>query len=531
MYNKDKNTMKLKCIIICCLVSLFAFDAQAQTDVETSDIQSDLSFFNDPLATQLNKKVTKKKILKMKSAELKTLAGALLDKTYDTDYRVATYMAYPDPNTLGKQLHIGSGYSKYENMTGVVLTKGKHLVLVEGIAEGNDRIKLLIPNWERRAPEGIEPTKDPNGWGVAKKEFTLRNGINIIDNQDWDGLSYIYYYSETPESENPVKIHFVNGKVNGYFDVAKHNDTDWDRLIDGACYPVLDARGKYIQVAYPVEALKQYASGRGVELIGNYDRMILLQHKFMGLEKYGRALNNRILARVNYNYYMFRDGDGVAYMGTKPGNAMPLVVDPARVIKDDPCWGFNHEVGHVHQLRPYLNWGGLGEVSNNIVTMYVTTTLGNKSRLAESGAYQKGRDSIIIKQKSFLQYGDVICRLVPFWQLHLYSAKYGDGDFYPDLQEAFRTQPPVAGRAQDQNVAELQLNFVEKACLVAKTDFTDFFEKWGFFYVGTIQMNDYGKYTYDMSKEMVDACKKRIGAMNLQKPATDLTLLEDEPVL
>lgn len=76
---------------------------------------------------------------------------------------------------------------------------------------------------------------------------------------------------------------------------------------------------------------------------------------------------------------MFRDGDGVAYMGTNPGNAMGMVVKPESVIKGDPCWGFNHEVGHVHQLRPYLNWGGLGEVSNNIVTLYVTTHLGNKS--------------------------------------------------------------------------------------------------------------------------------------------------------
>lgn len=35
----------------------------------------------------------------------------------------------------------------------------------------------------------------------------------------------------------------------------------------------------------------------------------------MGLEKYGKIPKNRVFARVNFNYYMFRDGDGVAYLG------------------------------------------------------------------------------------------------------------------------------------------------------------------------------------------------------------------------
>lgn len=179
----------------------------------------------------------------------------------------------------------------------------------------------------------------------------------------------------------------------------------------------------------------------GVELINNYDSLVYLQHHLMGLVKYGRVPTNRILSRVNYNYYMFRDGDGVAYMGAQPGYAMNLVVDPDRVILGDPCWGFSHEVGHVHQLRPYFNWGGLGEVSNNVFSLFVNTHFGTISRILDQDNYTKSRESIIDGRISYLQDEDVFNRLVPFWQLQLYFAGEGNNpDFYPDLFEAFRRQ-------------------------------------------------------------------------------------------
>ncbi|MCH5598594.1 M60 family metallopeptidase [Niabella ginsengisoli] len=335
---------------------------------------------------------------------------------------------------------IGDGYSKYEGITGIYLPVGKHIVLVDGINDANE-IGLLVPNWNRRAPEGIKPTEDPAGWGIHKQRFVLRNGVNIIDVKKNDGLAYIDFYSDEPEKEKSIKVHFVNAKVNGYFDVAKNNNDDWNKLIDNAVYPIIDAKGRHIQIAYPAEACKKYAYGKGVELIANYDSLVYRQHRILGLIKYNSVPDNHILARVNYNYYMFRDGDGVAYMGTDPGNAMALVVDPARVIKGDPCWGFSHEVGHVHQLRPYLNWGGLGEVSNNIFSLYGTTSFGNKSRASEQKNYQKARDSIIARKICYLQDKDVFNRLIPFWQLQLYFTGAGNNpDFYPDLFEAFRKQ-------------------------------------------------------------------------------------------
>lgn len=484
--------------------------------------------FQDQLATSLKKNVSKRKISKIENEDLRAVAMGLHSKTYTLDYRVAKFKAILSPETLGKQLHIGNGYSNYENMTGIYLTEGKQSLLVDNIAAGK-KITILIPNWDRRPPEGIKSTEDPAGWGIIREEYPIENGLNELDIKK-SGLVYINYYSETPEAENEITIHFLNDQVNGYFDVTQNNNDDWDQLLDKAVYPMIDAKGKHAQIVYPVEACKQYASGKGVELLSNYDSLVYRQHRFIGLEKYNKVPNNKILARVNYNYYMFRDGDGVAYMGGKDGNAMAMVVDPARVIKGDPCWGFNHEVGHVHQLRPYLNWGGLGEVSNNIVTLYGTTSFGNKSRLSEQKSYEKARKSIIEGNISYLQDKDVFNRLVPFWQLQLYFAQHGYADFYPDLHEALRAGTSVGTDWGDRGkdaVAELQLNFVKKVCEVSKTDLTDFFDQWGFFTVAEFELKDYGTYQYKMTQAMVDKCKQDIQAMNLSKPIIDLTTLED----
>ena len=509
------------------------------TAQDAAAVQQDLSYFETPMAISLKKKTKQKDLAKIKDPQLRQVATQLLGKQYAPQYRMAKYKAWLTPTTLGKELMIGDGYSKYENMTGIYLPEGRHLVLVNNIAAGKE-IKLVVPNWDRRAPEGIKPDKDPAGWGIKKQDFVLQNGVNIIDVKNKGGLAYIDYFSDEPAKEKEIEIHFPAAAVNGYFDITKHTDADWNKLIDNAVYPIIDAKGKHVQVVYPAADCKKYAYGRGVELINNYDSLIRLQHIILGLVKYNKVPENHILSRVNFNYYMFRDGDGVAYMGVNPGNAMPLVVDPSRVIKGDPCWGFSHEVGHVHQLRPFLNWGGLGEVSNNIFAVYGTTSFGNKSRISEQKNYQKAHDSIIARKICYLQDNDVFNRLVPFWQLQLYFAGTGGyKDFYPDLFEAFRKQGEAERKAngtntrsggwgaRGRNPATYQLNFVKTACEVSKVDLTEFFDKYGFFHVGNFEFGDYGNYKYELTQAMADECRAAIKAMNLPKPKVDLTTLED----
>lgn len=446
------------------------------------------------------------------------------------------YEAYLHPQVLGKKMRIGDGFSKYEGITGFVLDKGENIIRVG--ETGGATLRLVVPEWTRRAPDGIKPEDDPAGWGLKSQEFILEEGENILF-LDKGGHAYIQYFVEdAPQNHLPVTIQFLTGKNNGYFDITRGDtNEDFNDLLENAISPIMDMRGKYIQVAFPVDSLKRFAWNKGVELINNFDSIVALQRHFIGWDKEGFNPTNRVLARINYHYYMFRDRDGVAYIDW----AMRLVADPESIIKGDPCWGFSHELGHVLQMRPQLTWGGMMEVSNNILTLYSTTMLGNRSRLSEEGHYEKARETILDKGISYLyfpgeevtgnQYGgggntDVFQRLVPFWQLHLYFTEQGYPDFYPDLMIAMRKQEPLGGGDKSKDYLNM-LEFCRLASEVSQTDLTEFFDRWGFFYVGDIVVNDYGMYHYTVLQEEVDAVKEAIAAMNLPKPVKDITLMED----
>ncbi|MGL4993746.1 MAG: M60 family metallopeptidase [Bacteroidales bacterium] len=504
------------------ILLLFVFSSTSIfSQIQKSSVESDLKFFQDPTCSKLKKGVKLSDLDQFQSSHLKSVAQQMLDGSFDPTYRIADYQAYASPNELARTIKLGNGFSRYENITGMYLEEGENIVLV-GETKGKE-ISLLIPNWMRKPAEGIEPTKDPNGWGLHCEKSTLKPGINIVTVKQ-AGNAYISYFDDNASKAPKIKVHFVTGKVNGYFDIAKHSNEDWDKLLENAVSPIMDARGKHIQVAYPVDYFKEFTQSRGVDLINNYDKMMNLQYTLMGLVKYKKVPQNRLLARVNFNYYMFRDGDGVAYLGNK--STMRMVAHPDVVIKGDPCWGFSHEVGHALQMRPQITWGGMTEVSNNIFSLYTTTSLGNESRLKAQKNYESARKNIIesTEKRSYLDGTDVFDRLVPFWQLHLYFSKNGKPDFYADVMEMMRRNPDWGNGNESINN---QFQFIRFCCDVTKTDLTDFFDKWGFFWVGNIKLNDYVNYEFTITQEMVDETKAYIASKKYKKPATDITTVTE----
>jgi type 1 glutamine amidotransferase len=496
--------------------ALQAVAASNQRDAIVADMQ----FFTDSSCSQLKPGIKAKDLADFKSDLLKSVAAKLLNGAYDKTYRAASYEAYPSSRELARTLKLGNNFSRYENITGMYLEAGENVVFMGNT--GGKRLSLLIPDWMRKPPAGVQATKDPNGWGLKKQRLPLQEGLNIVQ-VDKSGNAYVSYFDDHAAEAPKVCVHFPTGKVNGFFDVAKHTDADWDRLLDQAVSPVLDARGKHIQVAYPVEWFNKYTRGKGVELINDYDTLLHHHYSFMGLVKYNKVPKNRMLARVNFNYYMFRDGDGVAYLGNR--GTMRMVADPSVVIKGDPCWGFCHETGHALQMRQ-ITWGGMTEVSNNLFSLYTGGQMGNKSRLKAQHNYASARKNIIQAKprKSLLDGTDVFDRLVPLWQLHLYFSRHGRPDFYADVMEEMRRRPD-AGSGSDS--IRNQLEFTKICCDVAKLDLTDFFDQWGFYWVGDLDVGDYGSYHYKITRQMVDEVKSDIAKKHYSKPAEDVTRTED----
>ncbi len=502
---------------LCFLASLLN---SSEAAYKLDALRADMLFFSDPSCRRLKETISEKDLTRFKSELLKRVAADLLKGTYNTTYRARAYKAYPSPRSLERTVKLGSGFSRYENITGMVLNQGDHVVFV-GKTDGK-KLSLLIPEWMRKPPEGVNPSKDPQGWGLKRQRIALSEGVNIVDLEK-GGNVYVSYFDDHADKAPEIPVHFPTGRVNGFFDAAMHDNKDWNRLLDNAVSPIMDARGTHIQVAYPVKWFNAYTRGKGRELIAGYDALLHHHYTLMGLVKYKKVPRNRILARVNFNYYMFRDRDGVAYLGNK--GTMRMVADPDVVVRGDPCWGFCHEVGHVLQMRPQITWGGMTEVSCNIFSMYTVTAMGNRSRLKAQKNYASARKRIIEAQPriSYLLCPNVFDRLVPFWQLHLYFTRNGRPDFYADVMEEMRRRPH-AGRGNDS--IRNQFQFIKICCDVAHMDLTDFFEKWGFFYVGRFEVRDYRRYYYNVTKEMVDAVKKYIAEKKYKKPGTDITLVE-----
>ena len=93
-----------------------------------------------------------------------------------------------------------------------------------------------------------------------------------------------------------------------------------------------------------------------------------------------------------------------------------------------------------------------------------------------------------------------------------------------EVMEQMRCRPD-AGRG-DESIRN-QFEFVKICCDVSELDLTDFFDKWGFFWVGEITVSDYRKYRYKITQKMVDETKAYITKKKYKKPSVDITLTEE----
>ena len=509
------NTFRTWTVAALCGIASAAFGQAAS--YSTQAITKDLAYFNDWTASGLADGFKKKHLKNFSSPLMHELARQLSQGTYRPAYLLNSYKPVASNKVLKECLKLDNGYSRYEGVTGVYLEQGEQVVLV-GDMHGREA-GLLIPDWMRQPTPGYQPTQDPEGWGLKCQRISLHEGVNVVYVEK-AGNVYIDYFADDPETAPAIAIHFVTGKANGYFDAETQTNEDWKQLLDNAVSPVMDVKTRYMQLAYPVEYLKKFRYNEGKELAEAYDKIMSRQYTFNGAVKYKRIPPKRILARVNFNYYMFRDGDGVAFLGNE--GTMKSALGPD--IYTD--WGVNHEIGHVMQMSPQLTWGGMTEVSNNLFTMYVASEAGKPSRLRVEKNYENAFAHVLdAEQKPFIMCVDnPFEKLVPFWQLHLYARQKGYKDFYADLMEHMRNHPDKGrGNASINNMYE----FVKVACDLLKTDLTDFFEAWGFFVTGTFKVDDYGRYTFSVTPQMVADTKRYIAEKKYPEPAEAIMRLTD----
>lgn len=436
----------------------------------------------------------------------------------EAEFRIQDFEQRQHPDVMAKA-NKTNGYSLLDNATGIVARKGKGLFINVGDT-GGDTVRIKIQDLD--CPNG-------DGYNIGSSYYLLHKGMNRIVPEN-DGLVYVLYHTHGKETGKKVRIHFLTGEINGYFDIKKHKASQWQSLLDKSVYKYFDVLGEHVHLTFPTESFKQFTPD-GKALIDVYDRIVALEHEFMGLDKYtDKRFKNRQYCHVVNKGYMYAPNYRTAY-GT---STMSKVCD-VKKLTGIALWGPSHEIGHINQVRPGAKWHGMTEVTNNIYCLYVQQAFGLTTRLQKEVErptqtyddcwYERSMTEYFTRGLGHNENRTNHCRLVPFWQLYLYCAKVlGKTDFYKDLYEQIRTSP------NPKSDGLCQLEFVKKACDAAGMDLTPFFEKFGFLKPVKLEVNDYGKRNFEVTAEDIARIRKEIKAKNYQKQKTPFWYITDNTV-
>lgn len=474
--------------------------------------------FTDALCTDLKSSVTLEQIEACPDPFYKSLALNIYNKVYSREFRIATFKAYPWPG-VQSATHKTNPYSPLDNPTGISVKADEDLVVFVGDTHGQ-AVSLRVQNLDR-----------PGGDGFGGMTYILHQGMNKIRIQE-KGLVYVMYHTNVLDDPTalPIKMHFATGTVNGYFDSQKHTKDDWRRLIDNATDKYFDVLGKYSHCIFETNNYRQYTTN-GKTLSDVVDRYSYEEQRLMGLVKYNKMFRNRMLLTVMYHSYMYATSFHTGYNI----NTMSTLANDVE-LQGGGVWGPAHEIGHMNQTRPGLRWLGMTEVTNNIMSEYMQTSIFNQpSRLQTENMgggvnrYTKSWNNIIVRKLAHGAEEDVFCKLVPFWQLELYfgnvlgkTPRYqmDHGGFYPDVYEHVRNTPNLGHGAS-------QVEFCVTASKYSGYDLTDFFTKWGFFTPIDMEIDDYGKAQLTVETSQIEEVKRRIAAMNLPKLTVPIEYITD----
>lgn len=257
----------------------------------------------------------------------------------------------------------------------------------------------------------------------------------------------------------------------------------------------------------------------------------------MGLKKYNIRPKNHMFAR-EVEGGLYADGWGAAFAW----DCMHELANPDKIKAG--LWALAHEFGHVNQIRPGLKWVSTTEVTNNIFSVWTRYLLdpvyrnlehervndGDNNRVlggrfnaylnygivkGEQWLCQRGQD----RMKDYENGGDHFVKLCPLWQLQLYYAVAGKGnywqkaDWFADVAQIVRNTDE--SRMSD---GQLQLNFMRNVCDIVKEDLSDFFIRAGMLKPIDKYMDDYGRAQLTITRQQCDELVKYLS--RYPKPAS-----------
>ena len=481
------------------------------------------TIFSDNMYTELKADISLDDINAITdNAFFKSYAEEIYNSEYDKEYRVQSYKAYPHPSSVANDLRIYA-QSRCSNVTGIYLKEGDEIIVVS-----DQDLELLQVDFWPQDPDnpGVFYTKT-NPLDDQQIYYSIKKGANFLKAEQ-TGLFYVQYWSDDYKNLPDANLHFMYGRVNGYFDGRVRTREEWSQVLGIAEYPYYDLIGEYVQITFPLSGFEQHTDN-GKDLIDLYDELNYLAREIHGhINIPGSEIPNHSHIAGVYKKYKYASPYAVFYnvSGTLPDgqnennlwqNAPTLIKNfKTSELKED-FFGTVHEWGHTMQISQALNWGNLTETTCNISAYYAwVEKLGHdqskelNSTSNFSTRYEQSWDTFFVNDNSFAdQLSD---KMAMFWQLYLYCTKVlGIVDFYPNLHDL--------ARKTDNNLKEehAMLNFTYLVAKSSSKDFTNFFEKWNFFKEGTYITEDYGRVdTFEMTPEIINLYKTKVNELGYE---------------
>lgn len=409
---------------------------------------------------------------------------------YNPEGRLRKVETYPSPDVFAKS-NGTRPYGLLDNALGVYASWDEDIVIFVDQAAADMTLRLM----------------DPMKQFLPFQEEKLLPGMNVFKSKG-KGLMYLVYQSNV---KSETTIHIASGTYNGVYDVSKNTPDEWPQILDGASFTHLDVLGEYTELIMPISEFRAAApTPDGItKLVDAFDLIAYQEQVFSGLEKYDRMNPTRLcVIGIDAEALMFA---GNYYTGYSLRTLGEIMVP--ELLLTTAIWGPAHELGHANQTSPGITWGRgaqgeMVEVSNNIYSMYMQTSLGNHSRLLEQDDYNTAYQRFFVDKAAHdvgKGYDNCFNRLIPFWQLYLYFSRAGKytvaedpEDFYKDLFETLRNDTEYANHNDGAtNVRWCMDRFVMHTSNVAETNMVDFFNAYGFNVsaatVAQIEANGYPK--------------------------------------
>ena len=484
---------------------------------------------------------------KIQDSTLRAIAEIMLYRdAKDNEFRVANYHTYPHPDVDAEKYHT-SQYSKLDNVTGILFYPGRtYTVCVSDDGRQDVSPRLVVTNYKWKYKDYSD--RNPGHFGSSTQSFNLRTGINHItipenvpaNERFYGGLCYLEYFSN---SKVNVKVNFVDGEVNGYWDSEMHGKERFEEMLNKSIataneelsiYPHMDMRSPEVIMTFGSDLIQQHTRDgvRAMDLMQVLDSIVWLEEQLQGHHLYNTGAHaNRMRMKGAYGgSYMYAGSYETGY-DVSSWDCQLTVLDYYHTRRG--CWGIAHEMGHVNQVRKGLKWIGTSEVTNNICSAYVQFKLNGQTQLSTNsehvgfwGAFSdimaRGCSHVLVGSWDEAYY----LKVVPFWQLYLYFTEVkGMTDFYPTIYHTVRNYPDCTTMSDE----EAMLRFCELVSDVAKLDMTEFFERWGFLTpVEGVWFNDYGKCQIFITQERID--KARAHMAQYPKPEQPIHFITEKNI-